>query len=690
MFRKFGISTLVLCFFFSSINLGLATEVFEIPPILVQPYDWSGMNQQFLQIDRENQENAAAIEGLMRKNQAPAPTIPKKRISKYQELIDLTIDADDITSIGQNLVLRRDLIGEKYKILDDLKNEMTALNDKLGAVGSNQQLQNLVQQQKAKVEILTQRLGELDQRISGYDDTISQKDRQIAQLKDNLTSDEQEAINNEVVIKSQHEQIDNLKQEAGKYISLNTKVGLDLPPIIVRPTNTQQPLSPSADNSTVAAKDQVIAQLENKLLALSQALKVKDDSIRWLNQVAAVTKKKSEYYQLTAQRYQMSLQQVQREVQEIKDDVSLHNNDFSHLEKNIDFLSSQVNAINIQLAKSSGQTSTIQTDNSVSTQLLKDQLAQKNEQLELLKTELEDKITEAQAQAVLVAQMKTQLQEDQKVKLEADTLKQQLLSQQDKTEQLKAQLDNKSSQSDQMTAMADDYQKKLEAKDSVNNKQLEELMTFKNYQAMMEKQVTDLNARLQDKEAQVIKIKEELYDVQQSNAAKDKDSQVKDLSLSMMQEAVQRLKKQLEQAPGQLPSVTTNSDEIDFLRKAYKEASVQLKQKDDMLLKVQANADEYKKEFLAQSKEFQSLKDQLAAAQQELQHKDKVQDLRVQLKEANVQIKDLQDQLDQLRAPGKNSPIESKLSQALDKINEQGKVIYALSQKLQDCSQNLK
>ena len=181
-----------------------------------------------------------------------------------------------------------------------------------------------------------------------------------------------------------------------------------------------------------------------------------------------------------------------------------------------------------------------------------------------------------------------------------------------------------------------------------------------------------------------------------------------------------------------------SSDEIDFLRAGLKKATVQLKQKDELLDQIKANADEYVKEFKEQTREFQSLKDQLVDAQQALERKDedlkykdmaltrskdlskasesdlkaqvmaltnkidveekqfnrkthenRVQALQAQLKSANSQIKDLQAQLNHLRGPSSKDPLEEKLKQALDKMDQQGRVINTLFQKLQDCGKTV-
>ena len=289
----------------------------------------------------------------------------------------------------------------------------------------------------------------------------------------------------------------------------------------------------------------------------------------------------------------------------------------------------------------------------------------------------------------------------------------QLSQKQQQVDLLKKELDSKNAQSDQMALMMSDYQKKLESKDNAYNQELGQVLLAKGDQVQMEKQVAYLNAQLQEKEAQVVKIKKGMYDLQELMSVKDRDLQAKNLSLSI-ELALARQK--LNGMPG--------SDEINFLRTGLKVAAVQLKQKDEMLSQIKANADEYEKEFKGQTREFQSLKDQLLNAQMEITrlkdrppmsgsglqkqvmiltqkleasekklriktHENEVGILEAQLRSANLKIKDLQSQLNQLNAPSKGDRLREKLKQALDEIDKQGRMINVLAQKLQDAGQNV-
>jgi len=132
------------------------------------------------------------------------------------------------------------------------------------------------------------------------------------------------------------------------------------------------------------------------------------------------------------------------------------------------------------------------------------------------------------------------------------------------------------------------------------------------------------------------------------------------------------------------------------------------------LLQAKANAEEYERKYKEQSREFESLKGQLQDAYDEINrknedlkyknleilrikerspasntHENKGENLQEQLDIANGQIKNLQNKLNQLSAISKDDVIRQKLRQALDEIDEQGRVINVLVQKLQDAGQSV-
>lgn len=681
MYKKFGVIFLIFCFCFSSVNVSLAYQVIEVPPVIVQPYDLNTLNLQMFAMDRENQEKALAINALMHENQKFAHTalaqqqnttleninktiINSQAVTNYDELINLTVFVDNMKSFGKTAVLKMDAIQEKYKILTDLEDEMVVLNKNLNKVDH---------QQDGKIQLLTQRLGEMDQKIAHYNDILADKDQQIAQLKDNLASVQGEAITKDELIKKQKSQLELLKSE-----------------------------------------------LENKITESNK----QTGSIHWLNQVLSVTKNKAEYYKLTSQKDRLTMQQFQKELQDVKDDFARHSKDYDNLENVIADYKSQVSQLGLQLSQKQGEVDLLKLE-------LKNKIAQSNDQ-GVLTDQIQDLKAQLQDKEDQIGIMKTKIQSGQGTKQEVDSLNQQLLAQQDKVAQLKQQLEIETAQSDQMSLMVDEYQKKLESKNNANNEQLGLLTASKNDKAEMEKQVADLNTRLQEKESQLVKIKKDMYDLQELN----RSSQTKDLNSSLTQQMtmdkkikeyqekidglqatsakqigeITRLKTKLAlRRPG--PNNAPNSDELNFLRTAYKQVSAELEQKDKLYRESKANADEYEKEFKDQSREFRRLKDQLQDAREEIKRKDedlrykglevirnkrlngnthgnKVEALQEQLKKANLEIKDLQAQLNQIKSISNQDTRTEKLTQAMVKINEQGRAINLLSQKLQACGQS--
>ncbi len=606
MNRNFGIGILTLCFGLSSVSASLAVQAVAISPVVVQPYDLQELNQQMLDRDRQNRDQEIAIQGLIEENnkltqstlvrqedeglkqinqtmlsyrnallsrdQARIIANSERWPSRYGDLIALTEDVDGTTGVRGDLESKSGLLAQKYQMLTELKDEMTALNEKLSG-GSADKLnqkeaiiegyKKIAQEQQNKIQMLVGRLDEMDRKISRFDEIIAQKDRQIAHLKDNLARAQSEASS-------------------------------------------------------------------------------KDESIRWLNQVLAVTKNKAEYYKLTSQLDRITVRQLSQ-----LDQITVRQ--LSQKQTQVDLLKSELeNKIN--------------------------ELYQKEQQVELLNTELQNKVAQEKNQSVLeyqiqdlkaqlqdkenqITAMKTEIQSGQKTQAQADTLRQQLADQQNKVDLLKQELDSKIAQSDQMTLMISDYQKKLESKNNAYNEELRQALLSKNDQARMEGQIADLSARLQEKEAQVVKIKKDMYDLQELTVAKDRETQAKDLSLSMMQRG--------------MPS----RDEIDFLRTGLKVAALQLKQKDEMLLQIKANADEYAKEFKEQSREFQSLKVQLQNAYEEI----------IRLKERSTKSTPHENN----DALSKGDRLREKLKQALDEINEQGRVVNVLVQKLHEAGQSV-
>jgi len=1088
MKKNLGIGILIPCFIFSSVNVGLAAQAMDIPPVIVQPYDLSVVNQQMAELDREKEEQEVAIQALLKENKelAKSALVNQKDSTlekindaldtaqkAYDELISLTEDVDAVKGTGQKLQLKGDVIEQKFKILNDLEREMVVLNDKLKVQSTNKDLSQLSQEQADKIQILTQRLGEMNEKISKYEGILAQKDEEISLLKNEVGKFQSDAGAQDEIITQQKNEIAILKDQI-KNIGIPSQESMELPPIIVNPTpsqqvdkemdaalaakdqliqvqksqiedlqaqiknnvseplpsnavavppiivmanDTPQPTADTGDNTALlAAKDQTIkdqknqidllkTELESKitnekdqgqvvaskesiikdqenqiatLKAQSQDLtskdesikaqeeqlnaasakikdqgsayetleaqvtglrnrihsqdidlKVKSDSIHWLNQVLAVAKNKADYYKLTSEQDKLSMQQVQGEVQGIKDDFARRFKDYDQFENAIASLKGQVSQLSAALAEKQEQVDTLKSDlesrinekdkasqlafqvylkkeqqvrdlkadmasmiaqeknegdaNAQAQQNLKAQiqdkedqvvkmkadiqailqdrankeiyaatqvdsrvklaqqlidlqqqetalleeksrltsdqnvvfdghvtdlqdkikqllanhqiqitnlnsrmeelngeLIQRQQEVDRLKTELENKISEEKDQNALTAQihdLKSELQEKegqiaemnakiqsgQETQLEANTLKQELVEQENKASLLKQELDMKNAQLDKMTAMMGEYQKKLESKNNAYNEELRQVLSVKDIQVQLGNQINYLNAQVQRKEAEVIKIKKDMYDLQESVGTKDKDAQSKDIILAIVQQKaidekvkeygqtinnlqasnakqaqeVVGLKAELAMARQALVGMPS-SDELEFLREGLKKATVELKEKDDMILQIKANAQEYAKEYKEQSQEFQSLKQQLSNAQNEIANRDedlkykgmevarlkflsksgdsdlkkqvmfltmrledadkrlrskthasRLEVLQEKLKKANVENKNLRIEISRLTSSTKDDPLEEKLSQAVNKVDEQGQVINTLTKKLQECGQTI-
>ena len=86
--------------------------------------------------------------------------------------------------------------------------------------------------------------------------------------------------------------------------------------------------------------------------------------------------------------------------------------------------------------------------------------------------------------------------------------------------------------------------------------------------------------------------------------------------------------------------------------------------------------------------QVEALTVRLNSAEKELiakNHGEKVKSLEVQLKKANSEIKDLRAELGRLTSGSTNDPLQEKLAQAVDKVDQQGGVINDLTEKLQEC-----
>ncbi len=504
MNRIFCIGILIICFSFSGINAGLAAEIVGVPPIAVQPYNLQGLNQQILERDRQNRDEEIAITGLIDENdkliqstlarqqdEALAKVneimldyrnalvsrdrerivVNSQRPSRYDELIALTEDVEAMKGVHQDLESKSNLIEQKYQMLGDLKDEMIVLNEKLKDAAAPQKdelnkkdaviegLKKIAQQQQDKIQMLVSRLGDMDQKISHFDEMLAEKDLQILQLKDSLAR------------------------------------------------------------------------------ARSQSAS-KDESVRWSKEVLAATKAEAEFFKLSSEQDQKLIDQLTGEVQKIKGDFALRFKDFDQYESKMASLREQVDLLKEELEnkiteikannKEAGAVNRMQAvDWQDQAEALKSELAQKQQQVDSLKEQLEEKIANQKDEGRLESQtqdLKAQLKDSQdqvtKLKMliagsagaQANTgsLKEQLAAQEDKIVLLKKELGNKTAESDKLTLLVDDYQKKLEAKNNAYNEQLQLVLASQKYQAEKDLNLSIMQQMLDEKTKEVAELTKKL------------------------------------------------------------------------------------------------------------------------------------------------------------------------------------
>ncbi len=609
MMRNFGIGFLVFCFVFSSVNLGLAAQVVEVPPIIVEPsYNLSEINEQMLEQDRINRDQELAIKGLAEQNQSLAQTAQQDstldqinqtmlnyrnallerdrarimanglRASRYDDLIALTEDVDGMKGVGPTLQLKSDLIEQKYKILMDLKNEMVVLNKKLEEEALHKHSENINQEQAQKILFLTQRLAELDQRVSRYDEILAEKDQQIAQLKFSLAGARKEAAGKDIqlgqlrlqlsqtqtqvgLLKSELEnriarennqdqessaqkaQVDQLKMQLSQKQAQVDLLKSELENKITEENNQGQEAS-AKDEMVKQQRDQITVlkaqaqelsskeelmqsqadqmakelglykdqgtayaslqaefmALKNKISSQAVDLKIKNESIRWLNQVLAVTKNKAEYYRLTAQQDRMTMRQVQDAVLKVKDDFTRHFKDYDQFENAIISLKEQVGRMGGLLSQKQEQVELL----TQSQQELKAQLREKENQID-------DRISLAKHLIALQQQEASLLQE--KGSLEAsqnDLFDRHFLDLEKKIKGLAA---NHQLQAMDLQSRMEELREELELKEQQGKSlrtELENKIADEKNQSVLASQIQDLEAQLQDKENQISAMKTEI------------------------------------------------------------------------------------------------------------------------------------------------------------------------------------
>ncbi len=834
--KRFGVSILVMSFGMTNLSLSWATQTIDSSPIVVQPYeDLRSLNQQIMQQDKVNHDQEMAIKGLIDDNKRLAETsqirqqdatldqvdatlekyrdyiekhrqngdifIHGVRISKYYDLIKLTEYVDDMKGVHETLKSENNVIQDKYKVLTDLKNEMEALNEKLKSRTQplNVETQPVIVSGQPNVKLPP---------IINKEPVIVKTE--IVREKPEIQKVPVPEIR-EVQIPGKTVVKEVLSPEQGEKIQELTKRLAEMDQKIAR------------FDAILAEKDRKIKDLQSTVEKQDADLKTKDESIRWLNQVIAASKKKAEYYQLTSQENQKSLQQVNAQVQGIKDEFaqrfkaydqfegaisSLKNNvsqmgaELKEKRRQVDLLKDELEVKITQLkgddrlklgkkliALQDTQASLLEEENRLRQALdvlddnhvkdldgkirqvlarhqlqaedwqsrletFKGQLAVKDQQVESLKADIKARIVQEHNQAVLqdqiralnlqmqdkeaqISTMRAEIEAGKKTQTEEDVLREQLAQAQSAVDLLKDELTNKIVELKRLTKDIAAYKKRLAYKDSIYNQQLQQVLDAQKDKVKMWAKVADLNTKLHDKESQVAQAEKNLYTTQ----AKDLDQSVRErkltndqvkkyeVKISGLQAAtniqaleIKNLRTELALARAQLAAMPT-SDELDFLKTGYTKATIQLKQKDEEIAQIKANAAEYQKEYKAQSMEFQSLKDQLKEAYAKLDERnddlkykklelvrfkeqtavkegnmmDQVKALTAKLKTAEKQLKGhapatvyIEKQAEApVVLPKDKDALRAKLKEALDKIDAQGRIITVLAQKLQDAGQTV-
>jgi hypothetical protein len=536
--------------------------------------------------------------------------------SRYGDLVALTEDADDMT-VGRR-ILNNGSLAEKYQMLTTLENEMIALNDLLSAALR-------ASGQKDKINVLFQKL--------------SQKQEQVDLLKSELE--------------------DKITQEQ----------------------NRKGPALPSS------SKDEFMKAKAYEIAKLAQQqeveLKSKDDSIHWLSQALAAAKDKAKYYQLTSQQKEQSMKTLQKtyNLKLAQQLIALHQQEEALMEEKGKLVLEQYamfdrhftsfeNKMKALLANRRFQDMDLRYQSGA----LKNELGQTQQEITSLKKQLEESIASQKDQAQLQLQIKdlkaqlqakeTQSASGRQLQTQEESFRQKLADQQNKMDLLKQELDSKSAQSDKLTLMIKEYQQKLESKNNAYNEQLGRIADLKARlrQKSTEAQVSDLSLSMIQQKAMDQKIDEYKDKIKRLESANN----IQVLEIKNLRTDLALARQQL----AGMPSI----DEIAFLRGGLKKATMQLKQKDQLLLQAQ----EYQKEFKAQSAEFKSLKVQLQNAYEEINRKNE------DLKYKNLEVVRLKERMVIRHGEAKDALTE-KLKQALDKIDEQGRIINTLSAKLEAC-----
>lgn len=220
--------------------------------------------------------------------------------------------------------------------------------------------------------------------------------------------------------------------------------------------------------------------LKNQLQQQDQDLKSKEDMIHWLNQAVEMNKSKAQYFKLTAQQSNLSLQAIQDQIQRIK-------NDFVERFRNYDQIETSLTSLRQTVYR------------------LDDQLQEKQQQVDLLKDELERKINEQRIMA------------QQEVRMQAE-LNGQIRDRDNQIAQMKGDmLALQQQQADQKSQ----NQKEQDLISQLNNSH-DQITQMKGDQKAQTQKEQGLASQLDESKQQVTQLKDQVKSIQQAQAGDDR------------------------------------------------------------------------------------------------------------------------------------------------------------------------
>ncbi|MBF0511344.1 MAG: hypothetical protein HQL13_03350, partial [Candidatus Omnitrophica bacterium] len=607
MIKRSVISALFLCLMMPSYMLR-AEEIMRVAPVVVEPLsDVRELNQEMLVQDRLNREEEMVIKGLIEENKKLTDKVQEyqqgsslgkinqtmvnyrdsiverdrlriiengQKVSPYNELIQLTRDVDAVKGLGQTIAAKKDVMDEKFKLLRDLKEQMLVVNQKLGQPPLHPENDKKVIEQANKINILTQRLTELDMRIANFDKILAEKDRQIEELNKNLAKvqGEKDLLQKELsknLAKTQGEkgllqeelsrnlakvqgQKDLLKSELENKITEIRQQGQELAQRLKSKDGDIQSLSEGLKSKNTTIED------------LKQRIQSRDSSIEKLNQGLAVRQIEALNNKLALKNSQTMLEGLKQDQQGMKDELNKRIQGYKDMEKAVGSLKEQLHYMDDRLVHKQQQIESLKAqldskekdylsltshlkgllrlarqlihaqgreialldeknslilfhdavfekyawafeehvraflekpsmemlDFKSRVETLESELSEKEREADILKAELDKRISNEQNQTVLLARIQSlrtevtlksdqierlriALQSARQAQYQADALRVQLVQLQEKVDLLKKDLENKDVESAQTTQMLALYQQKLELAHTAYNQELQ-------------------------------------------------------------------------------------------------------------------------------------------------------------------------------------------------------------------------